>query len=172
MNSEQRRNAIIEILENSAMPVSAANLAEKFGVTRQIIVADIALLRAAGHIIRAEHKGYVSEKRDTSVLFKKFAVKHGKDDVRDEFYIIVDNGGRVLDVTVEHPVYGKISAELNIASRYDADMFVEKMNITDVNPLSLLTHGLHIHTVAARSEESFIRIREKLTEKGIFIEAM
>jgi transcriptional regulator of NAD metabolism len=172
MNAEQRRNLIIEKLEKMSVPVCATSLAEEFGVTRQIIVADIALLRAGGLAIRSEHKGYILDKPDESLLTKKIAVKHGKDMVTDEFYAIVDNGGRVLDVTVEHSVYGKISAEINVSSRYDADKFVDKINLSGVNPLSLLTHGLHIHTVAVENEESFQRIRGKLTELGIFIEAM
>lgn len=172
MNAEQRRNLIIEKLEKMSVPVCATSLAEEFGVTRQIIVADIALLRAGGLAIRSEHKGYILDKPDESLLTKKIAVKHGKDMVTDEFYAIVDNGGRVLDVTVEHSVYGKISAEINVSSRYDADKFVDKINLSGVNPLSLLTHGLHIHTVAVENEESFRRIRDKLTELGIFIEAM
>ena len=172
MTGEKRRTLIIDKLENSRTPVSANSLAEEFGVTRQIIVADIALLRAAGKAIRAEHKGYVLDKADASAMVKKIAVKHSKDSVGDEFYAVVDNGGKVLDVIVEHSVYGKISAELNIASRYDADKFVEKINQTGANPLSLLTHGFHIHTVAVENEESFLRIKDKLTELGIFIEAM
>jgi transcriptional regulator of NAD metabolism len=172
MNAEQRRNLIIEKLEKMSVPVCATSLAEEFGVTRQIIVADIALLRAGGFAIRSEHKGYIMDKPDESLMTKKIAVKHGKDMVTDEFYAIVDNGGKVLDVTVEHSVYGKISAEINVSSRYDADKFVNKINLSGVNPLSLLTHGLHIHTVAVENEESFLRIKDKLTELGIFIEAM
>jgi transcriptional regulator of NAD metabolism len=172
MNAENRRKGIIEALENASLPVSAASLADIYGVTRQIIVADIALLRASGYGIRAEHKGYVLDKADASALTKKIAVKHDKESVCDEFYAIVDNGGRVLDVSVDHSVYGRISAELNVASRYDADKFVEKINLTGANPLSLLTYGLHIHTIAVENEESFLRIKDKLTELGIFIEAM
>lgn len=172
MNAENRRKGIIEALENASLPVSAASLADIYGVTRQIIVADIALLRASGYGIRAEHKGYVLDKADASALTKKIAVKHDKESVCDEFYAIVDNGGRVLDVSVDHSVYGRISAELNVASRYDADKFVEKINLTGANPLSLLTYGLHIHTIAVENEENFLRIKDKLTELGIFIEAM
>lgn len=172
MNADKRRNCIIEALERSYVPVSATSLAESFGVTRQIIVADIALLRASGYAIRAEHKGYVLDKPDTSVITKKIAVKHDKDCVSDELYVAVDNGGKVLDVIVEHSVYGRISAELNITSRYDADRFVEKINATGANPLSLLTSGFHIHTIAVENEESFERIKTKLTEMGIFIESM
>lgn len=172
MNGEQRRNLIIEKLEKLSSPVCATSLAEDFGVTRQIIVADIALLRASGMAIRSEHKGYILDKPDASVITKKIAVKHNKDMVTQELYAIVDNGGKVLDVIVEHSLYGKISAELNVFSRYDADRFTENINLTGANPLSLLTHGLHIHTIAVENEESYERIKEKLTQLDIFIEAM
>ena len=83
MNGEQRRNQIIEKLEKLSVPVCATSLAEDFGVTRQIIVADIALLRASGYAIRSEHKGYILDKPDTSVIIKKIAGKHSKDRVAD-----------------------------------------------------------------------------------------
>lgn len=172
MNADNRRKGIIETLENTSVPVSATSLADTYGVTRQIIVADIALLRASGYGIRAEHRGYVLDKPDTTKLIKKIAVKHDKECVSDELYIIVDNGGKILDVIVEHSVYGRISAELNIASRFEVDKFVEKINLTGANPLSLLTSGFHIHSIAVENEESFLRIRDKLTEFGILIETM
>ncbi len=170
MNSEERRSFIIERLRQSKESISASSLAKEFAVTRQIIVADIALLRAAGYSIAADYKGYtLNEIKDENI--KRIVVKHEKKDVCEEFYAIVDNGGRVLDVIVEHSIYGKISVELNISSRYDADEFVNKINATNANPLSLLTEGLHIHTVAVKDEQAFSRIKEKLSDLGILIES-
>ena len=170
MNGDKRRLAILSRLKEADKPISATTLAEGFSVTRQIIVADIALLRAAGHSIRAEHRGYVLD-ADKNGILKRIVVKHGKDSVQDEFYAIVDNGGRVLDVIVEHSVYGMISVKLNIATRFDSDTFVSKINEAGVNPLSLLTEGLHIHTVSVPDEQSFERIVNKLTELKIYIES-
>ena len=92
-------------------------MANNFSVTRQIIVADIALLRASGYQIIADNKGYklITANND---FIKRIAVQHSKDDVNNEFYAIVDNGGKVLDLIIEHPIYGKISVEINITSRY------------------------------------------------------
>ena len=39
------------------------------------------------------------------------------------------DGGAVLNVIVEHPLYGEICVELNVASRYDAQAFVERMGL-------------------------------------------
>ena len=169
MNGEERRSSIIKRLQQSQIPISANRLAEEFSVTRQIIVADIALLRASGHPIYAGYKGYTLEASNDG-LVKRIVVTHGKNEVADEFYAIVDNGGKVLDVIVEHSVYGNILVELNISSRYDADIFVSKINETGANPLSLLTEGLHIHTISVKDEESFLRIAEKLSDLGILIE--
>lgn len=171
MSGDERRKKILSLLEEGKTSISANKLAKEFLVTRQIIVADIALLRAAGFSIIADHKGYYLKSVSEGII-KRIAVKHGKDDVLSEFCAIVDNGGRVLDVIVEHEVYGKISVELNISSRYDADVFVGKINETKANPLSLLTEGLHIHTIVIKDEEAFLRIVNRLSELNILVETM
>ena len=169
MNGEQRRQIIIDRLKTSTQPISATAFANDLGVTRQIIVADVALLRAAGYHIKAEHKGYVLDNQQDGIT-KLVVVKHGKHDVFNEFCAIVDNGAKVLDVVVDHPVYGKLSAELNIASRYDANCFVEKMDAEGANPLSLLTEGIHLHTIIVKDEQTFERIKSQLNNLGILIE--
>ena len=170
MNSEQRREKIISVLQMSDKPISAARFANDFSVTRQIIVADIALLRASGHQIRAEHKGYVLEKSESLTMQKRIVVKHGKNETKDELYAIVDNGGKVLDVIVQHSIYGKIVAELNLSSRYDVDRFIQQVNETDAKPLSLLTEGLHIHTITVKDEGSFRNILDRLKALNVLLE--
>lgn len=169
MTADKRRQEILAELGRTTAPVSATALAEKYGVTRQVIVADVALLRAAGNEIRAEHKGYLLDRQQGEIQ-GLIVCKHDKESVTDEFYAIVDNGGRVLDVQVEHSIYGIISAKLSIASRYDADEFVRAASNSSVSQLSDLTGGVHTHTVAARDEETFTRICQKLRELGILVE--
>ena len=169
MNSEERRNRIIECLKQNTAPISASCLAKDFAVTRQIIVADIALLRAMGYSIVADNKGYVLTSLDEKSV-KRIAVKHDKSQVLSELYAIVDNGGKILDVIVEHSIYGRISVELNISSRYDVDEFVKKIDTTKANPLSLLTEGVHIHTIVIPDDNAFARIKERLANLGILIE--
>ena len=53
-----RREKIIEIMSNQKEPVSGSDLAKKFGVSRQVIVQDIALLRATNKNILSTNKGY------------------------------------------------------------------------------------------------------------------
>ena len=170
MSGEERRIAIIGELEMATAPVSATHLANKFSVTRQIIVADIALLRAAGHSIRAEHRGYVMGNPHGETLVKRIACSHERDDMLSELYAIVDNGGRVIDVIVEHSLYGSISAQLDVSSRYDAESFKRRAEETGASQLSDLTGGLHIHTIAVKDDECFARICNRLSELGILIE--
>ena len=169
MNSESRREFIIKALKENEHSISAAALAKLCNVTRQIIVADIALLRASGHRIVADNKGYKLQFVKAECM-KRILVKHGKDDVSNEFYAVVDNGGKVLDVIVDHSIYGKISVELNISSRYEADEFVSKLDKTNANPLSLLTEGVHIHTIEVPNEEAYIRIKNALIKLNILVE--
>ncbi|MBQ8407638.1 MAG: transcription repressor NadR [Clostridia bacterium] len=169
MTGERRRQEIIAALTEADAALNATRLAERFGVTRQIIVADVALLRAAGYGIRAEHRGYVLDKPNGEIR-KKIVCHHTKDGVLDEFFAIVDNGGRVLDVQVEHSIYGVISADMSIASRYDAEEFVRLVSETGATQLSDLTGGVHVHTVSVKDEATFARICARLTELGILIE--
>ncbi|MBQ8177563.1 MAG: transcription repressor NadR [Clostridia bacterium] len=169
MNSDQRRKEILNKLNASYTPISATTFADTFGVTRQIIVADIALLRATGQPIRSEHKGYIIDKPDDS-LIKRIVTKHDKAQVQDELYAIVDNGGKIIDVIVEHSVYDKITALLNLSSRYDVDQFVHKIQSTGANPLSILTEGLHTHTVSVKDQASYERILSALSNLNVLIE--
>ena len=141
-------------------------------MTAQICYDDKGLylhLRAWEQNIRAEHKGYSLE-RVQGEIQRLIVCKHPKSSVTDEFYAIVDNGGRVLDVQVEHAIYGIISAKLSIASRYDADEFVRAASNSSVSQLADLTGGVHSHTIVARDEETFQRITERLRELGILVE--
>ena len=170
MNNEQRRIEILNTLKESTLPISANAFAKDFSVTRQIIVADIALLRASGYPIRAEHKGYVLEKVESNEIRKRIVVKHGAKELTEELYAVVDNGGKVLDVIIDHSIYGKISAELNLSSRYEVDSFVKKVAEENITPLSLLTDGLHIHTIAVKDLDSYERIIDGLKSLKVLVE--
>lgn len=169
MSGENRRKSIIQILGETDEALTATALAKRFGVTRQIVVADVALLRASGYPIRAEHKGYVLSKSTVGIT-KRIVCRHAKETVLDEFFAVVDNGGKILDVQVEHSLYGVISAEMSIASRYDAEEFVRAVNETGAAQLADLTGGIHIHSILVKDEEAFDRICKKLVELGILIQ--
>ena len=170
MSGEKRRVKILEILSSSLKPVSATKLANATGVTRQIIVSDVALLRASGVKIISERLGYTIPKIASNEIYKTIICKHTKEQTLDEFYAIVDNGGKVVSVTVEHSLYGQITADLNVVSRYDAQEFAKRSEETDAMLLCDLTDGLHIHTITVKDEESFKRIYDSLHSLGILIE--
>lgn len=171
MTSNERRNQIEIMLNNSTEPLSASSLAKKFSVSRQIIVGDIALMRASGKEIAATPRGYIiSKKEEKRENIYTIACNHDDKNMENELYTIVDNGGALLDVTVEHPIYGQIVGELHIFSRYDADLFLKKIEKHRALPLLKLTGGIHLHTIQCRDKESFIRIRDALSKKNILLE--
>lgn len=171
MPSDERRKNIEKTLRNNTEPVSATALAKIFSVSRQVIVGDIALMRAAGIKISATPRGYVinseGDKIDNDYTI---ACIHDDKNMAEELYTVVDNGGTVVDVTVEHPVYGQIVGELRISSRYDVDLFMEKIKNNQAQPLSNLTGGIHLHTIRCRDEETFNRIKEALKKQRIILE--
>ena len=167
MTSAERRTAILEQLEKSDKPLSATALAERFHVSRQIIVGDVALLRAAGRRISATPRGYVMGE-ETSGVVGVLACVHRPEDMGQELNLIVDHGGEVLDVIVEHPVYGQLTGQLQLRSRHDVAQFLQKAE--GASPLSALTDGIHLHTIRCPEEETLTRITAALKQEGFLLE--
>lgn len=170
MSKPDRRNQIIKIIRSSTAPVSASILATQLNVSRQIIVGDIALLRASGQNISATPRGYVFESEETQQAYGYIgfiACRHNDGKLAEELYAIVDFGGTIIDVTIEHSTYGQISGRLDIASRHDADEFINKLNVSQSKPLSDLTHGIHLHRIGCRDKKTFDLITKVLVEKEI-----
>lgn len=163
-----RREKIIEIMSNQKEPVSGSDLAKKFGVSRQVIVQDIALIRAAGHEIISTNRGYLLNE-DASVQ-RTFKVKHTDAQVEEELYSIVDLGGSVKNVMVNHRAYGHMEAELNITSRRKAAEFLDDIKTGKSSPLKNITSDYHYHVVEADSEETLDMIEDALREKGFLLE--
>lgn len=172
MNSRERRAQILVLLKEAAKPHTGTELSELFGVTRQVIVSDVAIMRAAGEQIIATPQGYLFNAHHRPVGCRLTVVsKHSADteEIRDELYTVVDLGGIVVDVTVEHPLYGEITALLNVSSRYDADRFIEKMRASKAEPLLVLTDGVHLHTILAKDPQVAGTIRAALETKGLTV---
>lgn len=169
MDGERRREIIMELLNTCSEPMSGTSLAGKLGVSRQIIVQDIALLRATNKNILSTNKGYILYGRDDGAKTVKrvLAVKHTDDEMREELYSIVDAGARVLDVIVEHDVYGQIAVDLMIGSRKDVDEFMDKIVSDKAKPLKELTGNIHYHTIEAEKEEILDAAENSLREKNI-----
>lgn len=166
MEGQERREKILELLTSSMIPISGSDLAKRLGVSRQVIVQDIALLRAVNKNILSTTKGYMLYHRENQKVNRCFSVLHTTDLIEDELCTIVDNGGKVLDVIVSHEIYGTISVDLIIATRQDVYDFVEKVNAKKTVPLKELTCNRHLHTVEADNEQILDRIETALKEKG------
>ena len=167
MTGSDRRNAIVEQIRNSHVPVPGRNLAAKFDVSRQVIVQDIALIRAAGHDIISTNRGYIiNEPYSVSRIFK---VKHTDDQLEEELNAIVDLGGKICDVFVNHRVYGRLKAELNITSRRKVAEFTADIRSGKSSPLKNITSGYHYHTVEADNEETLDMIGNMLKAKGFLV---
>ena len=169
MDAVQRRAALSDYLSQAAGPVSASVLAARFSVSRQIIVGDIALLRAGGLDIAATPRGYLLP-RPTPGLTRQLACVHRPEDMGRELELMVDNGCTVLDVIVEHPVYGQLTAPLQIASRYDVEQYLLRMENLGGQPLSMLTDGIHLHTLSCPGEEAFSQLLARLRELGMLVD--
>lgn len=169
MTNFERREQILKMLSESSKNITATEFSEKFGVTRQIIVSDIAILRAQGNKIISAKSGYGIEKNPDNRLIESIVCRHSAEEVSEELYAVVDNGGFVLNVIVEHPIYGQLCGELNLCSRFDVDEFVRHVRVSGAGQLCDLTGGLHIHTLSLPDKNSYDRIVTKLREIGILI---
>lgn len=167
MNADDRRKNILKDLKNAGKPVKGTQLAKNHGVSRQVIVQDIAILRAEGYEIIGSLKGYEVDKKENRMLKVINSVHKSIESMVEELEIIVDNGGKVLDVIVEHPIYGDIKANLMISNRKDIKRFIEQIKENQAEALSTLTDGEHLHTIEVDSEEMFEEILKDLGERGL-----
>ena len=168
LDPQARRAAILQTLNAAEAPVSAAALARTLGVSRQIIVGDVALLRAGGHPISATPRGYVSGR--SPGVTRTLACLHDAAGMEAELNALVDTGCEVVDVIVEHPLYGQLTGALRLRSRYDVSQFIRQSRHCEAAPLSQLTGGLHLHTVRAGDEAALNRAEEALREAGFLWE--
>ena len=164
MNGEERRERILSLLRSANAPRSGSDLARELGVSRQVIVQDIALIRAAGYEILSTNRGYVLN--EPASVSRTFKVKHTDDQLEEELYSIVDLGGCVRNVMVNHKVYGHMEAPLNITSRRKAAEFIEDIRRGKSSPLKNITSDYHYHVVEADSEETLDLISDMLEAKG------
>lgn len=170
MEGQERREKLIEILNNNTVPISGSELAKQLGVSRQVIVQDIALLRAVNKNILSTTKGYILYYQEKQKANRCFMVKHTTDQIEDELCTIVDNGGKILDVIVSHEIYGEISVDLIILTRQDVYDFVNKLKTKKTVPLKELSGDIHYHTVEADTEEILDQIQQALIEKNYIYE--
>lgn len=98
------------------------------------------------------------------------ACRHGAAELEQELVAMVEEGAQVLDVIVEHPVYGEIKANLMVNNLYDVRKLTEKLAQTKAEPLASVTGGVHLHTLIVSSDEQLERIKNKLRESSLLVE--
>lgn len=163
MSGNARRREILTELFNSVVAIPARIFADMFDVSRQVIVGDIALLRAEGHPIIATNKGYMIKEKTEGLLRKHIAMNHRKEETRQELETFVKHGVVVESVTVEHPAYGEITGQLNIKTEEDIEEFLK----LEPELLSTLTQGVHIHTIFCVDDAAYIEVKEDLKNQGL-----
>jgi len=167
MKADERRKEIITALMTESKPVSGGELSQRLHASRQIIVQDIAILRAAGYDIISTHQGYIINAAEQCE--RVFKLRHTSDDTEDELTCIVSLGGTVVNVFVWHKVYGRIEAKMNIFSPRSVQLFMDGIKSGKSSELMHITSGYHYHTVRADSEEILDRIEAALREKGYIV---
>lgn len=172
IKTKERRKKLLQRLKKSQQALIGSQLAEEFGVSRQVIVQDVALLRAEGEKIVATSQGYFYEENLGMPTVKtSIACSHDdQQELRDELLTIVNYGARVIDVKVEHPIYGDLSGNLMISSIEEVDNFIDNYQENKAELLSKLTDGVHLHTIEAVNRQVLKKIKEELKEKGYLLE--
>lgn len=168
MNSIERREDIMKLLLDSLVPIKGTDIADKYNVTRQVIVKDIAILRAKGFNIMATPDGYIVNRIDGKVK-TIIAVKHNESEMFDEMSTVIKYGGTIEDVIVEHSLYGEIKGILMVKNLNELNKFIAKYSSQEGHLLSVLTNGVHLHTISAETIEDIESIISELKDKKFIV---
>lgn len=166
MKVNERRIEIIKILQEAKEPISGKDLADRFGLSRQVIVKDIGILKAEGVEIISTNRGYkIKEKESCEMIVK---VSHDKKAIADELNILVDRNITIKDVFIFHKAYGTIRKNLDISSRNGVRIFLQ--NLKNNEPLLELTSNVHYHTLVAKDPHDMERAIEILRERKYLLD--
>lgn len=168
---EERRTTILQALKNEDGPITGTELAKRTQVSRQVIVNDMALLKAKNEPIIATSQGYIyfADNKEQTLYETEIASLHSNTEAEDEMNILVDAGVTIKNVTVEHPVYGDLTASIMVSSRFEVQQFIQKIKETEASLLMDLTEGAHLHVITADSQEKIDQAIEQLRLKGYLL---
>lgn len=171
MKASERREHILSLLKQKGAPVTGSSLAEEMNVTRQVIVGDVSLLKAGNEPIVATSQGYMYmfDAKDDLPYKRTIVCQHTAEETERELNILVDHGVHVLDVVVEHPIYGDLTAHVGISNRRDVKKFIDQVHSEKASFLLELTDGIHTHTIASDSKEALVEAVEALDQAGILM---
>ena len=168
MSSIDRRDNILKLLLESSEPLKGSAIAQKYSVTRQVIVKDIAILRAKGKNIIATPDGYIINNNQNKAK-AIIAVTHTEEEMFEEMSVVIKYGGIIEDVIVEHPLYGEITGKLMIKNYNELNKFINKYKEQRAKLLSVLTNGVNLHTIAADNEEDIDLIISELRKCNFIV---
>ncbi|WP_070120798.1 transcription repressor NadR [Bacillus marinisedimentorum] len=168
---EERREMILKWLKEAERPLTGTELARRTNVSRQVVVQDISLLKAKKEPIIATSQGYLymNMKQEGEKRRRVIACKHDPEETRNELFILADHGVTVKDVTIEHPVYGDLTASVMVSTRQEVELFLEKMENTNAALLSELTDGTHLHTIEADTNKQLDEACRELDRAGYLL---
>lgn len=174
MTTFERQSFILDLLKKQKEPITGSEIAKITNVSRQVIVQDISILKAKQEPIIATSQGYLYLQEDKGSLLKQKTIvcKHTPEQTKEELYLIVDHGVSVKDVTVEHPVYGDLTASIRVSNRKEVDHFIEKISQTNSAYLLTLTGGIHLHTLEADTMEKITAACHELEKAGLIVSNM
>lgn len=165
--SQKRRAAILAQLQ-TCEKITGEQFAQEYNVTRQVIVKDIAILRASGQEISSTPRGYFIPKKSEHAIF---VIKSEHEAIlpvlETELLTIVNHGGRIIDVIIDHHVYHEIRIVLDLVTPADVQNFIACFAESQDEPLLVLTHGVHYHTIEVETfeqEQAILAALAKLPE--------
>lgn len=166
---EERRGLVVQRLQAAHSPIKGSMLAKDLGVSRQVIVTDIALLKKEKHPILSTHEGYLYQEsaKPSGDPERVIFCHHSKELVEKELLLLVDIGVTVKDVQITHPIYGEISAPIGVSNRKEVAQFIERIEHQNATYLLQLTNGFHRHTISAKVEQTLDEAEALLKENGI-----
>lgn len=170
VNGDQRRQAIVEQLKKAKGPVTGNELARQMEVSRQVIVSDVTLLKAINEPILATSQGYLYlPPAPAPKISRTIVCRHTPEQSEQEMLMIVNEGASIKNVSIEHPVYGDLTASMMIHNAHDVRSFLDKIQHTEASFLSELTGGVHLHEIEAENESIIRSVEHKLFQAGILV---
>jgi transcriptional regulator of NAD metabolism len=169
-NGGVRRARIVRLLREGRRSITGSELSTALGVSRQAIVNDMAILRAAGEPIDGGPQGYRWHGEQPSGVLATLACRHDREGCQKELEVLVAHGVAVLDVVVDHQLYGEVRADMNVSTHRDVQRYMEVLHTSDVEPLSALTGGVHTHHVRAPDDVALGSARSDLANLGFLLD--
>ncbi|TGA99497.1 transcription repressor NadR [Sporolactobacillus shoreae] len=170
ITAKERRHLILERLQSSTDPITGSELAEQMNVSRQVIVQDISLIKAKEYPIIATSQGYLFIGRSRSDLkTRTVACRHSVQETENELTLVVSCGVTIINVTVEHPLYGEITGSLMIRNHADIAHFISRLETTGASLLSSLTGGIHLHQFEAPTDRQIDDAVRALKKAGYLL---